>query len=344
MPKRKTIIYDDDDGSKQDVPTDPAEESYSAFMAKWGRDGAKVRVYRMTPQGKQYCYLAAPEEVDPESIRLYHAKQELFRHEIGNYLVEVELNGEVRPPFSVVIAPQASAPGVPDSNGGGVMERMFQMLQQQNERLERQLTTQNREPIGQLADAMVKIDQLRGAGKSELPIDALMRAIELGKSMSGSDSDSWMSLIKEVAPMVAPALTQIAGSLMHRNGNAGALPAGSEPVMNDDDILKMGIDYLKKKALGGKDPGLYIDLVISDADDALYAKLIHRILNNDFPAFAAIDPEISQPQYEPFFRALYDGLRSYYTQQNPVESDTGGKSGNGGNIKPDGGTGKKRSK
>jgi hypothetical protein len=302
--------------------SDPAEETYAAFMAKWGREGAKVRVYRVTPQGKQYCFLGTPEEIDPESLRMFHAKQS-YSHETGSYLIEVEVNGEVRSPFPILIAPQTNAPGVPEaSRNDSAMTEMFRMLQAQNERLEKQLASQNREPIGSLADALLKIDQLRGGSKAEVPVDTLLKAIQLGKEMGGGGETDWTMKLLDVLKDSMPALQGIVGSLAKRIAPTDNNGGGDVPVVNDDLMLKQGLIYLKKKALAGSDPGLYVDIIVDNREEQLYEKLIRRILETDFSAFAAIDADISRPEYESFFRAIYNGVRSVFIQPSDVEVDS----------------------
>lgn len=337
MPKRNRPSNDVEyiEGREHLEPPDPAEESYSAFITKWGREGAKVRVYRVTPQGKQYCFLGTPEEIDPESLRLFHAKQS-YAHETGSYLIEIEVNGEVRSPFPVLIAPQTNAPGIPEQSGssGGAMSEMMRLLMAQNERLERLAMAANKTPLNEMADTLMKLDQLRGGGGNGTQMDTLMKAVELGQKLNGSgDTDTWLGLVKEVAPHVAPLLGQIAARL-------GAGQNGGGEAVNEEVILKQGVGYLKKKALAGSDPLLYVDIVIDNREEPLYAKLIHRILENDFSAFASIDPEISRPEYEPFFRSIYDGIRSAFIPTDSMEVDTSGAGGNNRNTKPDGKAGK----
>lgn len=334
MARKRTVTteYRDDEHDEREIPpSDPAEESYSAFMSKWGREGAKVRVYRVTPQGKQYCFLGTPEEIDPESLRLFHAKQS-YAHETGNYLIEVEVNGEVRSPFPILIAPQTNAPGVPETASGGPMVEMLRMLQAQNERLERQLSQQNKEPIGNLADALVKLDQLRGTQSREVPVDTLLKAIQLGKEMGGGGEGDWTMKLLDVLKESMPAIQGLIGSVTQRITPAN----GGGEAVSEDAVLKQGLGYMKKKALARSDPGLYVDIIVDNREEPLYAKLIHRILESDFSAFAAIDPEISRPEYEPFFRAIYDGVRSTFIENNSVEMDSSGKGGNPNDAPGDG--------
>jgi hypothetical protein len=344
-PNRHARRDDEDDDFRPPVaPPDPAEESYTTFMSKFGREGAKVRVYRITPQGKLYCFLEEPENVTPETIRMFHARQHAFAHEVGSYLIEVEVNGEVRPPFQMLIAPQTAAPGIPDTGGQGAgMDRVLQMMQAQNERLERLLMTQHQAPqtpMSEMADALLKIDQLRGGGK-ELPVDTLLKAIELGKSMGGGETDWTMKIfevVKEAMPVVGPALASLASRIGGGARPPEAPQTEEEQVKLEEFMLQQGIAHLKKKALAGSEPGLYIDLILDNREDANYARLISKILNSDFSTFAELDPDITRPEYEPFFRELYDGIRSVFARADPVASAGGGESGNtsdaSGNAKP----------
>lgn len=322
-------------------PPDPAEESYAAFMGKWGKEGAKVRVYRVTPQGKQYCFLDEPENVDPETIRQFHARQLSFAHEPGSYLIEVEVNGEVRPPFPILIAPQVAPPGTPDHGSNG-SNAILQAIQAQNERLERLLLQQHQTPMNELADTLIKLDTLRGGGPAkELPMDTLIKAVELGKTLGGGGAaeTDWTTKLFDVLkdnPSVVPAVTGLLSRIIPGNGSAPPVQTQENNEMMEEQIMRQGITWLKRKALAGSDPGLYIDIVVDNQDDGLYAKLISRILENDFSTFAALDADISRPEYEPFFRAIYDGIRSVFIQPDKVVLDTARAGGNDGDTAKDG--------
>jgi len=106
--------------------------------------------------------------------------------------------------------------------------------------------------------------------------------------------------------------------------------------------LKGAMDWLKKKALSGSHPGLYVEMIIDNQEDELYGRLIHKITNEDFSSFASIDPEIEKPQYSRFFRAIYDGIRSAFIPKNTVAGDFTGKRGNTPDASGNGTNGKKR--
>jgi len=323
------------------VDFDPAEESFSMFRSKFGTEGVTVKIYRRTPRGAQYCFHGAPSEIDEEVVRLYHAKQP-YAHEEGDYFCRVFVNGEPRDSFPIPIAPQVAMPGMAAPSGGmasdGAVVRAL-------ERLEQRLTqTQEREPLSQLADAMQKLHAMQP--KTELPVDQMLKMFELGRAMNGGGNESeWTPLIKAALENAGPLISGILGGMRNSasaaNGQQLALqPSGGsamEVPQTDDSMLKLGIGYLKRKCIAGSDPGLYIDIILDNRDDVTYQKLIHRVLNGNFEEFAAIDPEINSAQYVQFFKFIYDGLRSAFTEQNSVVPDSGREAGNKENTASNGG-------
>lgn len=362
------------DEAEHDAPvarhleTDPAEQSYTAFIAGFSEaKGCRVKVHRQTPRGRQYCFHGTPEEIDSEeTIRLFHAKQP-YAHEDGLYYLSVEVNGELRSCFPVAIAPQVGAPEQQTQASGGMAE-MLRMIQAQNERLERILTERTREqtPMVEMVESLARIDQLRGgAQQPQLPIDTLMKAIELGQKMNsaGVPVDSWEGMLRDVIKESAPTLVPMLISMFKRSEQPqlppGAVPATALPAERKEaptmtpeqqqeammqESLKAAIVFLKKKAERNSDPGLYVDMIVDNREDPLYARLISNILEQDFSAFAAIDADIEKPEYSAFFRFIYNGIRSVFEQAREVASAGSGKSGNKGNPADNGAAGKKGSK
>ena len=134
--KRRSIISDE---IVESLPPDPTEESYSGFVQKFAHEEVKVKVYRQTPAGKQYCFLGSPSEIDDEAIRLYHARQS-YAHQDGMCFIHVLVRDELRSVFPVPIAPQVATPGHEEQHGGMASDTsMIRLLMDQNERLERRL-------------------------------------------------------------------------------------------------------------------------------------------------------------------------------------------------------------
>lgn len=328
---------DDDEPTPPAMSFDPAEESFSQFRSKFGTEGVLVKIYRRTPRGAQYCFFGTPSEIDEEVVRLYHAKQP-YAHEEGDYFARCFVNGEARDSFPIPIAPQIATPGTSENGGmasqGGLVQLLTAHLQRLEERISQMQQTE-REPLSSLADAMVKLQSLQP--KAELPIDTLMKAIEIGKTLSGNadGGGEWTPIIKEVLTQAGPALGAVlSGIAASRNPAAASTPNQIEGgnmqsgTMADDMMLKQAFAFLKRKCLAGSDPGLYIDIIIDNRDEATYQKLIRAVITREFSSFAAIDAEIQQEPFRKFFEFIYNGLRSAASGANSVAEDTGGKSGN----------------
>jgi len=334
--RTRYIPPEDEDEAPAAMPFDPAEESFSQFRSKFGTEGVLVKIYRRTPRGAQYCFSGVPSEIDEEVVRLYHAKQP-YAHEEGDYFARCFVSGEARDSFPIPIAPQIATPGTSEHGGMAGQGGMLQMFTAHLQRLEDRLTSMQqteREPLSSLADAMVKLQSLQP--KAELPIDTLMKAIEIGKTLSGSaDNEGWTPIIKEVLTQAGPALGMVLGNIAAARQAPGQAAAGQltggatvENPNMEDAMLKTAFAYLKRKCLAGSDPGLYIDIIIDNRDEATYQKLIRAVHTRDFSAFAAIDPEIQQEPFAKFFRFIYDGLRSAIAEANQVVPDSGRESGN----------------
>src|SRR5215831_12468107 len=357
-----------DTPSQHDTPDDAAEQSYSAFISGFSEaKGCHVKVHRQTPRGRQYCFTGTPEEIrSEETIRIFHSKQP-YAHEDGLYYLSVEVNGQLRSCFPVNIAPQAAAAdNSPGQHMSGGMAEMLRMIQAQNERLERMLMENGRReptPMLEVVEGLQRLDQLRGGAQAQqLPMDVMIRAIELGQKLSsaGVPTEDWTSLfrdvLKENMPVILPLLTKMFMQQPQPPQNitppvkAGVIEERKEvPVMPDEETqlqeaLKQAISFLKRKAERNSDPGLYVDMIMDNREDPLYARLISDILEKDFSAFASIDPEIAGPKYSGFFGFIYNGIRSIFDQQNSMASVSNGKDGNKTNAPVDGGSGKKSSK
>jgi hypothetical protein len=346
-------FLDADETEEARAPELPSDQelTWTAFKGKFAiNSGARVKVYRQTPKGRQYCFYGSPSEIDEESIRIFHCKQP-YAHEQGDYILALEVDGQLQEPFSVPIAPQVSTPGTETTVGSsGGMAEVLRMIQAQNERLERLMLEQNRTPMVEMIDAMSKLDQMRnaGGGGGLGNVETLMKAIDIGRNLNAPEAQDWqtmlMSTLKEAAPVLLPMLSRIAAKPeAPKPQTLEQVPTEVQPVQLDDtekQAVRGMLAYLKKKAMAGSDPLLYIDLVVDNAEEQPYARLISEIVNNDFSAFTAIDPELAQPQYVHFFRTIHDGIRSVFTPKGPVAVSTAGKSGDKANASGNGTTGK----
>jgi hypothetical protein len=263
----------------------------------------------------------------------------------GKFEVRIFVHGEYRDRRYVSIAPPPGV-SVAKANGAGPGSEMLQFMRERIASLEADVraTRNSGGGGGSMADIALLMKTMFELQRLpvETPADKMMDAIKLGVELAkgNGESDSWKSILGEVVKEAAPVALAM---LNHRpqagpvpNPEVAQIPAGDAM----DEMLKMGIAYLKKKCLSGADAGLYLDLIIDNRDDANYANLIHRALTQEFDVFTAIDGEIGKPPYLDFFRAIYDGLRSAFGGENPVATDSGGGDGNEPNVKPHGKAGK----
>lgn len=354
--KRVTTEFVDGDGEDTRTPEgfafDPAEESFSQFRSKFGTEGVLVKIYRRTPRGVQYCFSGVPSEIDEEVVRLYHSRQP-YASEEGQYAARCFVNGEGRDSFPILIGPQVAQPG--DMQHGGMAngtDMILKMLMDQNARLEAQLLRQSgqveREPITALADAMLKLSQMQQQNQAkEMPIDTLLKCIELGKGLN-NDGD-WKTTLLEVVKETMPTIGQIMNTPKTNDQkalpNTSGAPSGTVPSSAEalTEQLKGGLGWLKRKAISGGDPGLYIDWIIDNREQSPYAELIHAVVGQPFSSFVQLDAEIGRQPYHAFFLALYDGIRSAFSEGSSEDEkivDTAGTGGNKANAPGHGGTGK----
>lgn len=336
---------EDDEDDKPEI-FDAAEETYSQFLQKFGTEGVLVKVYRQTQRGTQYCFHGTPSEIDEETVRVYHAKQ-TYAHEEGQYFARCFVRGEPRDSFPINIAPQVGA--TVEHGGmaqGGANSEMLRMMERLVDKLEAR--TQQQEPLSSLADAMVKIQQM--TKPPDLPIDVIMKAVELGKTISsnGSGGESeWTPIIKEALTHAGPILGGLLGGLArgvpgrvpaaipsgaiqtNPNGEGGNMPENPQAEAAQ---LALAVGYLKRKCIAGSNPELYIHVILDNAEEETYQRLIRKIATEEFSAFAAIDPEIGKPPFLAFFKYIYDGLRSALAEADKVVSASGGTGGDGGDA------------
>ncbi len=199
-----------------------------------------------------------------------------------------------------------------------------------------------REPISDLVQAMVQLQALQPP-KPDTSVDTILKCIEIGKSLGGSGGGTdWGDIIKDVIKEVGPSIAPLIMSASRGGApgpNAGALPEGEQKAVIEQQLMKQGIDYLKKKCMMRSDPGLYLDMIIDNAEEFPYSRLVHLATTQEFSAFAAVDADLSNEPYQTFFKLIYDGLRSHFGKPNSVEHDSAGASGDEDHVAGHGRTG-----
>jgi hypothetical protein len=320
---------------------DPADATLRSIAAQFGGGDVLVKVYRQSGTGKEYCYSGGV-DINEESIRA-------SGYGPGKYLLQILINGELRKSIPIAIAGPVNG-GIAAQPEGGLSKLLLDRLTMLEQRLLRPV---EREPINDLADAMLKISQIQNQSTpKDLPIDTLMKCIELGKSLAGESGGDFGSVVKDVLkeslPMISSFLSAGRGAAAPES--KGLAPSTAAPTTEAEAVdlfeqqLKGVLVYLKRKCIAGSDPGLYIDWVVENRDEAIYQHLIRAAVTSEFSKFAALDPEISQPPYDQFFRTIYDGLRSAFAPADSVAVDPGGAHGNKAHTGNNGAAGKRSGK
>jgi hypothetical protein len=289
----------------------------------------KIKISKMTRGGAEYCY--STETIDEDFL------QQEFGG--GRYACKIFVNDVYRKTFYLNIAQRLT---VNAAHGGMADNSTIAFLKEQIQDLRSQLNGgRDRTPIGELAEAMVKIQQLNGGGGIQAQLDILKTGIELGRSGGGSNEkgDDLLSIVREALPIVG---TMVKNQRGNTPDNPGIIPAhrteNTLPDKKSDDLIHQGLAYLKRQAFKGADPLLFVDFVAINADDPQYQGLLRFALSSDVSALATYDADIGKPPLSAWFQQFLDGLRQAFAPNDSVEVDSSGESGDsgdtGGNVAP----------
>src|SRR5262245_42211774 len=336
---RKRIVTTFEEPEPESIPVldDPDEETLSGIVNQFGPGDVSIKVYKLLPTGREYCYTAGP-ETNEETIRA-------SGYGPGKYLMQVLINGEFRKAIPIGIAAIQTPSGVPVQQGESPM---MQVLLSRLSQLEQRLSNpREQEPINAVADALVKLNTLGGRSDLIITVETIIKCQEIGQDLGGKGGDDWKGILADVVKEAMPVIGSVLAQRAVQNGGMAGTPAPTQaalPPAQEVNVeeqmkaqLKAGIDFLKQMAIiPDSDPGLWVDVIVARRNEQAYAQLIHKAIAEEFSAFIAIDPTISSPEYQPFFRSIYDGIRSVFSSSHPVADDPKRPTGNKGNTKGNG--------
>lgn len=320
---------------------DPGEDAVRAIVDSLGPGDIKIKISKWGPKGAAYCF-STDGEVDEDFIQAQFGG--------GKYTGKIFVDGMFRKAFNLTIADRVST----GTAAGGLGDVQLRMMQQQIDFLKDMLLQgrgQEKEPINAIADAMLKMSELQKSNAPPMPMETIVKCIEMGRTLSGGDGGDWKTTLLEVVRESMPAIQGILNAPRAGAPARAAIPAGEvkqeqqnggPSVEQLQAQLKVGIDFLKRKCLAGSDAGLYIDWIVDNRESMPYAQLIHSVVSQPLSTFVQIDPEISKPPYQAFFTALYNGIREVFSGQDSVDVDTVKPGGDKANAKANGGTGAAR--
>lgn len=300
---------------------DQDEESIRSILGQFGGSGeVEVKVYRVTATGKEYCYTDGP-QITEEAI-----KQGPYGANGGRFLCHVMIDGQLRRVFPVNIAAPVRGGAAGE---GGASDAIVRAIERLEARLNQPAQS---EPMSQVLTAAVGLINSQAQKPVETPIEQVMKMAEFIVAMRGGGEadDSFAGILKGIAKEVAPAI--LPGLIQARNGGGG----GQVQMSAEEEMIRSGILYLKKKCMMGTDPQLYIDFILDNADDERFGKLVQLAATQPFEIFAKLDPELANPPYLAYFKFIYDGLRSAISASDSVDVDSRGPGGDTNHVNQNG--------
>lgn len=283
----------------EEIEISPEEVELSDFLDGLGPQGiSEVSLYRILPSGKQRFITSGP----PGQFCEQHVQAQFGD---GDYLARAKLNGRwyKSKSFSVEAAPgtaTAIPPMIP--NHDAELERLKAQIESQ--RLEMERDRQAREHRNHELQLKM-LDALGSRGNQAVPslteliggVEALRNLAGNGGGLSGfkevleiadrintfrgdSKEDSWLGILKSVAPEVAQTVTQVllarngsrGGNTPHSSANVEAKPA--EATTSDTVALPTAydqvagqlrglLDRLQSQVKAGLDPIMAVETLVA---------------------------------------------------------------------------------
>jgi hypothetical protein len=317
-------------------------QALSDVLEQFGiTEGVLYRIYRQTPTGPSFCYESG--EYSPVILQRERGA--------GAYTIRIFINSKYKKTISENIDAPATGTATsqnPADSHTGFLEKMLMAL-----------ILKDRDPapagpsIIDLTTALSNLDGLRG--KQESAMEMFLKGVDLAKTFA-SDSGGvgdWKTELLKMGREAIPAITSVVQGRVQPP--APDVPAqvqpGQDQTMIDPEqltdeqqkaMLKDVIRYLKNQFLQGLPPESALDFIIANSGHPQYQAVIKAVLKFKFEEIESLDAEI---QHEPFhvcFRTVYDGLRTEFGGDDPVDDDPRGDTGDVADVGSNGGTGKAR--
>ena len=324
IPENQSGLEDTGETSTFDLDLQRADDIQTVEQVL-ADNGISNVTYRFYDNDGGYCYSSPELDYDRARRETKGGKNCKLGVFIGNKIIRM-----VPFPLSPI---DPTSPPATNGNGNGHSEMGF-LKELLLKLIEKGNTSQTAAPVPTLADmttALANLDTLRG--KQESAMETFIKGLEFGQSSSGQ-TDWKTDLIrtaKDALPHVTEAITAMRGGNPTPHPNNGN---GQPVAMPPEHIIKAGLEYLKKKAIAGKDPELILDWVVNNAEE--YQEFLNVVLNTEFADIVKLDPEIGNEPYLSWFRSVFDGLRREFIESNSVDEHSGGNSGDGDHARSDG--------
>ena len=179
-------------------------------------------------------------------------------------------------------------------------------------------------------------------------MDIFLKGVDLAKALqSDNGTADWKSELLKMGRDAIPAITSV---VQARTKQAPPpQPQPEQTVIDPNQLtdeqkrgaLLQGIAYLKQQFFMGLDPETALNYIATNAANPQFQIIIKEVLKMKWEELVALDAEIQQEPFLSSFRALFDGLRSEFGTEDPMESDSGGNDRNPDNPGNDGKPSKK---
>lgn len=359
--KRRTIVEEDipegqtgleEPVNEFDVSLESVQdaEMLNDVLDQFGqRENVLFRIYKQTPNGNSFCY-----ETTEYNVTFLQRERGA-----GIYTIRIFINGKfkksivevVESPSNAGTGAGASGPAsVPGDSHAQFLEKMLMVLVTQ-------MATGAGHTAGpsltDITTSLANIDALRG--KQESGMDMFKQGMEMAKSMldlAGGGGGDWKTELLKMGREAIPGITSIVQSQV-RPAAPINVPTQEQPAMIDPEnmtdeqkkgLLKQTIGYLKNQFIAGLPPESALDFIIANSGNPQYQTVIRAVLSYSFEDIEALDAEIKSEPFHVCFRTVYDGLRSQFSGDDPVEDDPGRDSGDPVDTGNHGGAGTTRKK
>lgn len=373
MPRQKTVTTVEtippEEIAAENIPADSKpqfeedENSIPAFLKRIGND-AIIKIFRKEFTGKiVFCGEVSPEYFSEAYIQKYHGAGDYSikamlggRYVIGGsrqISIAPAINQEVNDPdpLPTVMPPVFNSPSVDPSTLQ--MEMIREEMRMQRDLMMKIIEKSSSAPAIDLPNIIASlanvarmftppaITPVNPLANVESVMNLISKGIEIGQTGSVEPKkEGVMGYIKDLAPVIG----EVIGNLLpaRANGGGGSATVQSVPsrqvseapeIAQSRAMLAAGIAYLKRKALSGADVGLYIDFIGDNMSDPQWTPLVQMIHKPYDEVAGALDPELSQMPYRPWFESLFNGVRelikpSGAEADEPANQSSAGTTGN----------------
>ena len=316
MPRKKRTIVE------ETLPDEPTLEAGAADTLDF--ESYKYKVYKLNGSEKSFCF-QTEETVDEVSLQAQYPNG-------GKFAVQILLNGSVSDTDYYTIEPKPLATNGNNSSADDIRVRMLMDELNFTRQLVMNTLTKGQTPMVEMIQALQGLQGLAPAKVD--PTELLIKGMELGAKSGGASSD-WKSELIHTVKSMAPEVMQTMQSMRANPPAQVQQIEQGETRMLPGMLIQQGIRWIKNQIMAGLEPGLAVDWISQNANDAAYQPFLSLAINGTIDDFIKIDADLANEPYKSWFETAISMLKETYaaaTQVSADNSDHGGGNGNGTNV------------